>query len=230
MPHQDLFDLARIDVHAAADDHILLAVHDVDEAFFVAYRQITNTHPAIAEGLAAGFGLTPVTIEQIGRVTEQFAHLAGADLPALLIAQRDHGHGKGLPHAARLAQLVGWPDVADDAGLGAAIGFMQDGAAEELDDFFLGGLGQWCGIRDDGFEFWKLQAGECLCAKAEDGVEMCGHHEGAVEMIVGQTVQHLLGIEARHDVAAPAEEDRCQSKGKACTVVHRCQRQGAVFR
>ena len=50
MLFQDGLDLRRIDVHSAGDDHVLLAIADVEEALFVEIRDV-------ADGLPATFAL-----------------------------------------------------------------------------------------------------------------------------------------------------------------------------
>ena len=46
-----LLDLARIDVEAARDDHVLLAVGDVQEAFLVDVADVAGVQPAVDDGL-----------------------------------------------------------------------------------------------------------------------------------------------------------------------------------
>src|SRR5258708_6780500 len=56
---QDLLDLARVDVVAAADDHLLLAVHDEEVAIGVHPRQVTSPEPAVRDRLGGGLRLAP---------------------------------------------------------------------------------------------------------------------------------------------------------------------------
>ena len=46
------FDDHRVDVLAAADDHVLRAVDDVDEALVVDARDVAGVQPALGEGPA----------------------------------------------------------------------------------------------------------------------------------------------------------------------------------
>ncbi len=75
---QELLDLARIHVLAAADDHVLVAPDDLHVALVVHGRQVAGVHPARAvDGLAGRFRVVPVA--------EHHAVAAGAqlaDLPA----------------------------------------------------------------------------------------------------------------------------------------------------
>ena len=50
--YSDLLDLAAVDVLAARDDHVLLAVDDVEEALLVAAGHVAGVEPPAAERLA----------------------------------------------------------------------------------------------------------------------------------------------------------------------------------
>ena len=54
MALEDVLDLRRVDVLAAADDHVLLAPHDVDESLLVLAHHVAGVEPAAAEGLGRG--------------------------------------------------------------------------------------------------------------------------------------------------------------------------------
>src|ERR1044072_1196614 len=57
---KDILDLGAVDVLAAGDDHVLLAVHDPDVALFVLAYEIAGMEPATREGLRGGLGVVPV--------------------------------------------------------------------------------------------------------------------------------------------------------------------------
>src|SRR5205085_12012199 len=62
-----LLHLPRMDVQAAGDDLVVLAVDEVDVALVVHPRQIAGGEGAVAEGLRGLFRPLPVAVEQVGR-------------------------------------------------------------------------------------------------------------------------------------------------------------------
>ena len=57
----DVLDLARINVEAAGDDHVLGAVDDAQEAAGIAHRDVAGVQPAAAEHLGV------ITVIPLGR-------------------------------------------------------------------------------------------------------------------------------------------------------------------
>src|SRR5207247_983392 len=57
---QEFLDLARVDVLAAADQHVLHAADDIAVAFVVDGGQVTGMHPAIADGFGGAGLVVPV--------------------------------------------------------------------------------------------------------------------------------------------------------------------------
>src|SRR3546814_10580666 len=65
MAVEELLDLTRIDVLAAADHHVLHATDDVAVTLFIEDRQIARVHPAAGiHGIAGAFRLVPVGSEE----------------------------------------------------------------------------------------------------------------------------------------------------------------------
>ena len=56
MAVEDLLDFARVDVVAAADDHLLEPVDDLDVAVGVLAAEVAGVQPAVAKGLAVASG------------------------------------------------------------------------------------------------------------------------------------------------------------------------------
>ena len=54
---QDILNLTRVDVESTADDHVFLAVDDIDEAFFILKGDIARMEPAITDVSAVASGL-----------------------------------------------------------------------------------------------------------------------------------------------------------------------------
>ena len=73
-------DFGRIDVLAAADDHVALAIDEVVVAVLVAPRHVADRAVRAAKGLGGLLGQLPVAAERIGRARVQLADLAVGDL------------------------------------------------------------------------------------------------------------------------------------------------------
>ncbi len=58
----DLFDVGRIDVEPACDDHVLLAVHDVKVPVLVHFGNVAGIEPAVLEDVAGLGGHIPVAL------------------------------------------------------------------------------------------------------------------------------------------------------------------------
>jgi hypothetical protein len=78
---QQQFDLAGPDLEAAGVDHALQAVGDEEVAFVVAPAQVAGAEEGLAvdgdEGLARGFFMAPVALEDHGPVGHDLAGLVG---------------------------------------------------------------------------------------------------------------------------------------------------------
>ena len=74
---EHLLDLDRIDVLAAADQHVLLAVDDVAKALLVQFGEIAGFQPAVHERLRGGLGLVPIAPHHVRSLGPQLADLAG---------------------------------------------------------------------------------------------------------------------------------------------------------
>jgi hypothetical protein len=113
-------DLGGVDVLPTGDEHVLLAVDDVEEAVGVPPGQVAGVKPAPrVDRRGAGGRVLEVTGEHRRALEDQLAHLAGRDLPAVLA---DHGgahepvrpadraglgHGVLQPHAERARTELG---------------------------------------------------------------------------------------------------------------------------
>src|SRR3954454_14535718 len=128
---EDLLDLARIDVVAAADDHVLLAVDDEEVAVLVDAGHVARVEPAVVQDLLRGVVAVPVALHQVVAADRDLADLALAHLVAVLV---DDLHLDALdrrPDGARLALLVGVVEGRDRRGLRQAVA-LEDLAAERL--------------------------------------------------------------------------------------------------
>ena len=122
---QELLDLARIDVLAAADQHVLHAADDVAVALGVDRREVAAVHPAgRVDRLARALGLVPVAAHHQVAARAQLARHADRDDAAALIddldldVRLDAAHGR---HAA-LERVVDARLERHRAGFGHAVG------------------------------------------------------------------------------------------------------------
>src|ERR1700722_1303436 len=124
MAVEKLLDLARIDVLAAADDHVLDAPDDVAIAFRVDGGEVAGVHPARRiDGLAGALRIVPIAEHHRIAAREELAGRAGRHDPALRVddldlqMRLDAADGR---HAA-LERIVGRALKAHRARLGHAV-------------------------------------------------------------------------------------------------------------
>ena len=98
MCDQSLFDLARIDLEAGDDDHLLLAIDDREVPVIVEARDVARVEPAIAQRQGGLVRPLVVTVHELRPAQDQLAGLARAhvlhtrveiDDPRLDVGERD---------------------------------------------------------------------------------------------------------------------------------------------
>src|SRR5262245_20523204 len=118
-------DLDAVHVLAAADHHVLGAVHDVDEALVVEAAEVAGAQPARDEGLGGRLGLAPVALHHVRSLDPDLADLAGRKRPAARVVRSHHlhlAHRHRSTHAVGLALVVGGAvEGGDRRGLGEAV-------------------------------------------------------------------------------------------------------------
>src|ERR1700677_5382595 len=82
---EDLLDLARVHVVAAADDQVLLPVDDVEVAAGVDPGQVAGVEPAVADRLGGGLRALPVALHHVRPADDDLADLAWGHLAAFLV-------------------------------------------------------------------------------------------------------------------------------------------------
>src|SRR4051812_15336277 len=80
MRAQHLLDLARIDVVAADDDHVLLAVADVEIAVGVDLADVAGIEPAVAQRLGGLLRPVAIALHDLRPARADFAELDDLDL------------------------------------------------------------------------------------------------------------------------------------------------------
>ena len=93
--HDGFLHLTRIDVEPTGDNHIGLAVHDVDVAILIHRSHVTSVKPAALEDISCLIGHLPVLLKQLVGAEQNHTNLARLDLPALLAHNLDlDTHGR----------------------------------------------------------------------------------------------------------------------------------------
>src|ERR1019366_10476439 len=102
-----LLDLRRIDVDAAADDHIFGTACDVEESIFIASRQVASVEPSFGiEHLGGSGWIVPIAPANVWTSQAPLADLIGCDrIPLGIESPRLRKHHR-LTNRTRLAQRV----------------------------------------------------------------------------------------------------------------------------
>ena len=119
---QEVFDLDGVDVFTAGDDHVLLAVDQIDEAFLVLTGHIAGEEPVVLQDLVGGIGILIVAGHDTVALDNQLANVAGVHIYTVFV------HDAGLPAVAGLADGTDLVyifntqmDTAGTDGLGQAV-------------------------------------------------------------------------------------------------------------
>src|SRR4029453_4156703 len=88
---EDLLDLAGVDVEAPADDEVLLALDDVEEALPVQSPHVAGVEPAAPHRARGLDGIAVVAEHHVGALHAHLAHLAGRQRPIGVVLDGD-GH------------------------------------------------------------------------------------------------------------------------------------------
>src|SRR5581483_6487482 len=86
-------DLDAVDVLAAADEHVLGPVDDVDEALVVEAGDVAAVQPAVSERLGRGLGLVPVALDDVRSADPELADLTGGQCIAVAVDDLDLDDG-----------------------------------------------------------------------------------------------------------------------------------------
>ena len=205
MLSQCIFDFGRIDVFAAADDHVLQSIGDEDESVLVHIGAVTGMHPAVLEGGCGLLGLVPVALHHIRAPHDYLAHRAARHLAPLGVDDA-HLAAKARPAScaqfAELAALDGMRpgriDSCQRRELGHAVGLHEAHSRQRghgpLDHRFRhrrGAIG-------DGVK--RAQVARILHRRMIDHHLDHGRHQQHMgDTVAGHDVEHQLGVEARHD-------------------------------
>src|SRR6516162_10651563 len=104
MAQQYLFDLAGVDVAAAADDHVLRPVAQGQEPILVKAAEVAGVQPAAAQSLGRGFRVPPITLHHAIALRDDLTDLARRQLAVIIVDDLDED--AGARHTARAEPLA----------------------------------------------------------------------------------------------------------------------------
>src|ERR1035437_5734072 len=200
----DLLDLARVDVEAAADDQLLLAIDDEEEAFVVDVADVTAVEPAVLDRLGGGLRLVPVAVHDVVALDHDLAALALRDLLVVLVEDLDVDSPDRLADGADLLAGLQLVEGGGGAGLGEAVA-LQDlgpgGLLPGLDD-----------LARDGGATGHSQPQAAEIVRAAPGVVEHGEvpRRDAQEqrhLVALDDLQAFVGVETRHQGQGDAAVD-----------------------
>ena len=103
---QDLFDLPRIDVLTAADDHFLFAVNNVIESLFIHSRKVSGVQPPVPNGPFGFLRVAVIGLHDVRPPANQLSDLAGRQLFSVVVDDAGVQKRQGFSDRSILAQRV----------------------------------------------------------------------------------------------------------------------------
>ena len=148
MPAQHRFEIARIHVETAGDDHVLLAIHQYEESVLVETADVAGADETLA-GRVIPFGfrrlrrLVVIAGHDALRVPDDFAGGARRQFDTLVVDQTDVVAGRGRADGVYLVRMLACFQYAGAAALGHAV-ILDQAARPALQDVGLqvGGEGR----------------------------------------------------------------------------------------
>ena len=129
------FHLHTIDILAAANQHVLDAVEDIDETFRIDAPDIAGAIPAIGKTIGGRFRIVPITLHHIGPENPDFADLARSGRAAVRAYHLHIADGRGEADAIGASLIILTAIVAGDGGgFGGAIPLPREKPLEGLPD------------------------------------------------------------------------------------------------
>src|SRR3954447_18160397 len=191
---EDLLDLARVDVVAAADDQLLLAVDDEEVAVLVDLGHVATVEPAVLDRVLGGVGLVPVALHDVVALDDDLADLALVDLVAVVV---DDLHLDALDRRADralLALALAVVERGDRRGLAQAVP-LEDRAIELVLEVAHELAGQRRAARDTDAQ--RRGVGVVGMLVVEDRAVHRRHAHEDRHAVAPDDLQRLGGIEAR---------------------------------
>ena len=223
---EDGFELGGIDVLAARDHDVLLAVVDVVEAVGVLVADVAGAQPAVGEGVGGRLGIAPVAGHQIGAAEPDLARLALGHVAALGVDDARLAVGGRLAAGADLARGVrDRQRDGDRAALGHSVDLGDgDAAVHPRADHRLGDGGR---AGAHGAQAREIGGGEAGVPAERLGDGGDGEEQRGPARL--QEVERLVGIEAARQRDRRAREDGRRGLDiEAADVEHRQHRQDVI--
>ena len=120
---KEVFDLYRIEVLAAGDDDVFLAVYKENKAVFVLDRHITGVEPSVVvQDLFGGFRVVVIAYHDAGTLDSEFSDIAGSHVLPVLVDDPAFPHVSGLTDGADLVDVLNTQvDTAGSEGFGQTV-------------------------------------------------------------------------------------------------------------
>ena len=208
----DALDFGGGDILAAGDDHVLLAVGEIEEAVVVEIADVAAAEPVAEERGCGLLGIFPVAARDLRAAQADLAVLAGREAVARIVADLDLDMGDRAAGRTDLFDLAAGlhESVAAD-GFGQAVGVDVAGIGEILREGANARLRRLLAAADR-----PLQAGDVIAfalGAGEDGGRHDRRQPRRVEPVGLDRSQALLGVEIALDGRAfrPATAPRCRA-------------------
>ena len=136
MAVQHLLDLDRVDVLAAGDDHVLLAVDERQIAVLAELAQVASEEPAVPDCVAGRVFHLPIADEDVVAADDELADLTSRKVLTELVGDPEVDQQRRLPHGpSSVDDVLHRKPGASGAGLGhaEAFGELPPLVLEELD-------------------------------------------------------------------------------------------------
>src|SRR4030042_3509537 len=81
----DVLHLHGEDILPAGDNHVLLSIHDIDEAIFVHLSHIAGIEPAVPESFRRFLGVLVIALHHPVALNDELPHLPAAHVLTLIV-------------------------------------------------------------------------------------------------------------------------------------------------
>ena len=232
MGTQHGLDLGGVDVLAAGDDHVALAVDEVDVALGIAAGHVAHRAVVAAEGRFRLVRELPVAVEGVGVAGVELAGLAVRYFVAVGVHHPDRGRAHALPaDRAQLRELLVRAEHGDPAGLARAVELEQARAREHLHHGALRVRPRRCRGDHQLLHPAKLEVGPRGRGHAQHHDVVGGYQRGEGRAALGQGPQAVLGVEAlaRVDVGRTAAIEERAEEVERVGMTHRHDQECCVL-
>ena len=104
---QHVLHFARIDVVAAGNQHVVLAVDQIEEPVLVHVADVARVQPPASKGSRGRFRIVPVIGHRLRSAADDLAALSGRERTILFVEHRGLDNGKGTSAGADPVVVLG---------------------------------------------------------------------------------------------------------------------------